>query len=43
MVIGIDPCGLGYLVSRVGVVLTNLALVRLKTGSPSWPLGDKKQ
>jgi hypothetical protein len=39
MVIGMNPCKLGYGVSLVGVVLTNLALVRLRKGSPSPPLG----
>jgi len=33
----------GYEVSRVGVVLTNLALVRLRKKSASSPFGGKKQ
>jgi hypothetical protein len=37
LVIGMDPCRFGVRVSRGGVVLTNLALVRLSKASP-WSL-----
>jgi hypothetical protein len=43
MVIGMDPTGWGYGVSRVGVVLTNLAPVRLRKRVTMFAVGSKKQ